>query len=362
MHRSICPGMIALCLALAACAPTAVIPPAEPMAQPAPEPPPAAAAPEPSVAIDLSGPKYLALLNELETQHGFNADALAQLFSRAKFLPDVPQKFAKPAEALPYDQYRPIFITPDNVEQGKAFLARHRELLTSIEQHFGVDGAVIAAILSVETKFGKRTDGGYLVFDALNTTFAGVPNREAFARKELIEFLLLCRDEGLDPLAVKGSYAGAMGTPQFIASSYRRFTVDYDGDGKRDLWGSYGDIFASVANYLKMNGWRPGAPTRLPVTVNGEASAARAALDQGLQGKITIQKLLETGVAWAGEPVHPLPIDDSQEVSLLAYPSTDGEKTVALFPNFRAIMTYNRAVNYALVVSDLADLLGRSES
>jgi membrane-bound lytic murein transglycosylase B len=240
------------------------------------------------------------------------------------------------------------------VTQGRAFLARHQELLQSIERQYGVDSAVIAAILSVETKFGKRTDGGYLVFDALNTTFAGVPNREAFARKELIEFLLLCREEGLDPLAIKGSYAGAMGTPQFIASSYRRFTVDHDGDGKRDLWGSDGDIFASVSNYLKMNGWQRGGPTRLPVTVNGEAPDVQALLAQGLEAKTTVKKLIENGVAWAGQPTA---VDGDLQVSLLAYPSPDGEKTAAIFPNFRAIMTYNRALNYALVVSDLAEQL-----
>ena len=350
MHWSSRLGIVALCLGAAACATTETIAPVEPVVEVAP-------LAEPLASIDLSGPKYAALLQELTAAHGFNAQELSQLFGQAKFLPDVPKKFAKPAEALPYNQYRPIFITPDNLAQGKIFLARHRELLQSIEQQYGVDSTVIAAILSVETKFGKRTDGGYLVFDALNTTFAGVPNRENFARKELIEFLLLCRDEQLDPLAIKGSYAGAMGTPQFISSSYRRFTVDHDQDGKRDLWGSYGDIFASVANYLKMNGWQPGGPTRLPVTVNGEAADVQALLAQGLQGKTTVKKLLQNGVAWAGQPTD---VDDDLQVSLLAYPSPDGDQTAAIFQNFRAIMTYNRAVNYALVVSDLAELLDAS--
>ncbi len=343
-------GIVALCLGAAACAPAATIAPIQPVVESTPAPEPA----EPLASIDLSGPKYAALFQELTTVHGFDTQALAQLFGQAKFLPDVPKKFAKPAEALPYNQYRPIFITPDKVEQGKVFLARHRELLQSIEQQYGVDSMVIAAILSVETKFGKRTDGGYLVFDALNTTFAGVPNRETFARKELIEFLLLSRDEGLDPLTIKGSYAGAMGTPQFIASSYRRFTVDHDQDGKRDLWGSDGDIFASVANYLKMNGWQQGGPTRLKVTVTEPSPAVQTLLEQGLQGKTTVEKLLENGVAWAGEPAV---VDGKQQVSLLTYPSPDGQQTAALFQNFRAIMTYNRAVNYALVVSDLAELL-----
>lgn len=347
-----------LLFGLAGCAPTVTVqPPALPVESTPPPEPESPAAASTGTAIDTSAPKYIALMNELQTKHGFAQPELERLFAQAKFLPDVPKKFAKPAELLPYNQYRPIFITPDNLTQGKAFLALHRELLESIEQQYGVDSAVIAAILSVETKFGKRTDGGYLVFDALNTTFAGVPNRETFARKELIEFLLLCRDEGLDPLAIKGSYAGAMGTPQFIASSYRRFTVDHNQDGKRDLWGSNADIFASVANYLKMNGWQQGGPTRLPVTVNGEAADVQALLAQGLQGKTTVKKLLQNGVAWAGQPTD---VDDDLQVSLLAYPSPDGDQTAAIFQNFRAIMTYNRAVNYALVVSDLAELLDAS--
>jgi membrane-bound lytic murein transglycosylase B len=338
-----------LALGLIGCAPAVIVtPPVEPTAEPP------AVAPAPPVTFNLTEPRYVGLLGELETKHGFNPQELARLFGQAKFLPDVPKKFAKPAELLPYDQYRPILVTPEVAEQGRAFLDRNRELMQKIEDQYGVDRAVIAAILGVETKFGRRPDGGYLVFDALNTTFAAVPNREAFARKELIEFLLLCREEQLDPLAVKGSYAGAMGNPQFIASSYRRYTVDFDGDGRRDLWQSEPDILASVANYLKVHGWRKGAPIRLPVTADGQAPSVRALLEQGLQGKTTVEKLLASGVAWAGEPAV---VDSTQEISLLAHASDDGEKTVVLFPNFRTILTYNRAVNYVLAVADLSELL-----
>ena len=340
MNRPSRAGLLSLLLCLASCAPAVTVtPPVEPTAP---------------ARFDLSEPKYAALFGELQAAHRFTAQELTQLFGQAKFLPEVPQRFAKPAELLPYNQYRTIFITPETIANGKNYMARNQALLQSVEQRYGVDAAVITAILGVETKFGKRTDGGYLVFDALNTAFTAVPQREAFARKELIEFLVLCREERFDPLAVKGSYAGAMGTPQFIASSYRAFAVDDDGDGQRNLWQSEPDILASVANYLARHGWQKGAPIRLPVSADGQQPTVRTLLEQGLQGKTTVEKLLGSGVAWAGEPTA---VDGKQEVSLLAYPSDDGEKTVALFPNFRTILTYNRAVNYALVVADLAEQL-----
>lgn len=314
-----------------------------------------------SIAIDPASPKYAALITELETQHGFAKPELERLFAQAKFLPDVPEKFAKPAELLPYNRYRQIFITPENIASSRAYLADNKALLRSVEEQYGVDAPVIAAILSVETKFGKRSDGGFLVFDALNSTFLGVPNREAFARKELIEFLLLCRDEQLDPLTVKGSYAGAMGTPQFIASSYRAYAVDFDHDGKRDLWGSEADILGSVANYLSRHGWQKGEPIRLPVTADGRGPMVQALLKQGVNRTTTVETLLGTGVAWAGTPP-PHPLDGSEEVSLLAYPTDDGEQTSAIFSNFKAILTYNHAINYALVVSELAALIAQPDA
>lgn len=314
---------------------------------------------EPSLALRLSEPRYVSLLGELHAKYGFSKSELKRLFSQAKFLPDVPEKFAKPAELMPYNQYRQIFITPENIANARDFLARNKALLQAVEQQYGVDATVIAAILSVETKFGKRSDGGLLVFDALNSTFTGVPSREAFARKELIEFLLLCREEKFDPLAVKGSYAGAMGAPQFIASSYRAYAVDFDHDGKRDLWQSEADILGSVANYLSLHGWQKGAPIRLPVTADGQKPEVKQLLAQGISTTAPLEHVLGSGVAWAGTAE---PIDGNPDVSLLVYPTDAGDQTAVVFPNFRAILSYNHAANYALVVAELAELLAAPDS
>jgi len=309
---------------------------------------------ETSLAPRLKEPRYVSLLGELHSQYGFSRSELKRLFAQAKFLPEVPEKFAKPAELMPYNQYRQIFITPENLANARDYLDRNKALLQSVEQQYGVDATVIAAILSVETKFGKRSDGGILVFDALNSTFAGVPNREAFARKELIEFLLLCREEKLDPLTVKGSYAGAMGAPQFIASSYRAFAVDFDHDGKRDLWRSEADILGSVANYLSLHGWQKGAPIRLPVTADEQKPEVKLLLAQGISTTAPLERVLGSGVAWAGTAET---IDGNPDVSLLVYPTDAGEQTAVVFPNFRAILSYNHAANYALVVAELQGLL-----
>jgi membrane-bound lytic murein transglycosylase B len=154
-------------------------------------------------------------------------------------------------------------------------------------------------------------------------------------------------------LDIKGSYAGAMGTPQFIPSSYRNFAVDHDGDGRRDLWQSDGDIAASVANFLVVHGWRTGEQIRLPVRVDAEEARVRALLDRGLDARVRLEELPDLGVRWS---VEPRPSEMEQEVSLLAYSWRNGRRTVAVLPNFRALLKYNRSVNYALVVAELSAL------
>ncbi len=310
---------------------------------------------KPSKPVSLNHPKYQSLLKELQLKHGFEKKELMTLFQQATFKPEIPEKFDKPAESRSYDEYRPLFIKPEIVERGHLYMDRHQQLFHEVKKAYGVEPEVIAAILGVETKFGQITHGGHLVFDALNSTFTGVPRRESFARKELIQFLILCREESLDPLGVKGSYAGAMGIPQFIPSSYRNFTVDFDKDGRRDLWSSEEDILASVANYLKIHGWKSGAPIKRSLNGNAQKTSIQRLLKEGLNAKTSVKELRRIGLGFEGETET---IDEGIKVSLLAYPSENGqEEKVVIFPNFKTILTYNHAVNYALVVSDLADLL-----
>jgi membrane-bound lytic murein transglycosylase B len=306
----------------------------------------------------LKEPKYIALLNELRQEHGFHKGDLEKLFRQAQLHPEILKRYEQPKERLPYHQYRQLFIKPEVITAGQQYLQQHRELFMAVEQVYGVDSSIIAAILGVETKFGSQPDAKLRVFDVLNTAFAVIPQRESFARKELIEFLRLCREEKLNPLSILGSYAGAMGVPQFIPSSYRHYAIDYDGDGKRDLWQSHGDIVASVANFLRQHGWEKGAPVRLPVAVDSNYSAVQELIGQGLGEKTTVASLMSRGVAFANETTGP---DKTQEVSLIAYPQENREHVVAIFANFRTLLRYNRSVNYALVVADMAEILA-SES
>lgn len=167
--------------------------------------------------------------------------------------------------------------------------------------------------------------------------------------------MLLCREEKWDPLDINGSYAGAMGLPQFVPSSYRRYAVDHDGDGPRDLWRSDADIAASVANFLSAHGWRAGEQIRLHVRVDAEQKRIRELLDQGLRARVRLKELPDLGGAWTADP---RPSELEQEVSLLAYSWESGQRVVAVFSNFRTLLRYNRSVNYVLVVADLAELYG----
>ena len=296
---------------------------------------------------------YRELLAELSAIHGFDKRELTWLFSRVRIQPTIAELYERPPERWSYDRYRRRVINGRIIALGRAYLRKHRSLFDSIEAEYGVDGAVIAAILGVESRFGRNT-GGFRVFDALNTLLATVPRREAFARDELVAFMLLCRDAGFEPLHIRGSYAGAMGAPQFVPSSYRRYAVDYDRDGRADLWRSTDDIVASVARYLQAHGWRLGAPIRVPVTADVDDHMVREWLDQGIKGDILVSTLLESGVAWAGDPV---PIETDANVSLLTYRWEGDDRPVAAFANFRALLHYNRSVNYVLAVTDLAEAL-----
>ncbi|MFZ5876108.1 MAG: lytic murein transglycosylase [Nitrospirota bacterium] len=309
----------------------------------------------PPGAPPLRTSRYRALLDELRREHGFQRAALDRLFRQARLRPEIVDLFDHPPERLPLERYYHRLVTPDLKRRGVHYLRARHGLFETIERTYGVDPAVITAILGVESGFGRRPDGGYRVFDALNTVFSSVRRREAFGRRELIQFLLLCREEKWDPLDINGSYAGAMGQPQFVPSSYRRYAVDHDGDNVRDLWRSDGDIAASVANFLDTHGWRAGEQIRLHVRVDPRHDRVRELLARGLKTRVRLNELPGLGGAWT---VDPRPSELEQEVSLLAYPWENSQRTVAVLPNFRTLLRYNRSVNYVMVVADLAELYG----
>ena len=302
----------------------------------------------------LGDPRYSSLLAELIERYNFTGSELKHLFANARLHPQIPAYFSAPPEALPYSIYRDRHITPRVISNGRRFLNRNRSVFDRTETTYEVDSRVIAAILGIETKFGRLFMRPFKVFDALNTIFTEIPRKEAFARRELIEFLLLCREEGFRPMEVEGSFAGAMGMPQFLPSSYRLYGVDFNGDGHRDLWKSPDDIIGSVAYYLRSHGWERTRPMKIPVSTPLRDPLARDLADQGLKGETTVGKLQALGVTLlSGSHI----LDPQENISLVYQKGGSKEKVEAVFPNFRVILKYNRSINYAMVVSDLTDAL-----
>lgn len=210
-----------------------------------------------SIFADYSNHKDSQLvIDELVTKHGFEKTYVVDILKNAEKRDEMLQSVAKPAEKTKtWDEYRAIFIKTKRVADGKKFIKENINALERAEKEFGVPKEIITAILGVETNYGDNK-GGYRVIDSLTTLGFDDPRRSKFFRRELIEFFLLTRENDLDILKTKGSYAGAMGYAQFISSSYRAYAIDYDGDESADLFNSVDDAIGSIANYLFIHGWK----------------------------------------------------------------------------------------------------------
>jgi membrane-bound lytic murein transglycosylase B len=271
---------------------------------------------------------------------------------------------SRPAEAKPWRDYRPIFITQARIDGGRSFLATHRAALAKAEAKYGVPAEVIVAILGVETSYGANT-GKYPVVDALYTLAFAYPRtnepakvarenqREAFFRDELGQLFALAQSERFDAPALQGSYAGAMGWGQFMPSSYRDYAVDGDGDGKRDLFGDLDDVFASVANYFaKKGGWQRGAPVMLRATRAAGAAEINA---ETVEPVHTVAELAARGYR-PGTAVAP-----DTKATVIKLDGADGPEYWMVFNNFQAITRYNTSRLYATAVFQLAEAIaGRS--
>lgn len=196
------------------------------------------------------------IIEELVNEHGFEKEYVLDVLSNAKKQQKIIDSISSPAEfTWTWDRYKKLFIEEKRISNGKKFIEENIDTLQRAEKVYGVPKEVIASILGVETRYGKIM-GSYRVIDSLATLSFEYPRREKFFRKELIEFFLLTRENNIDINMPKGSYAGAMGYGQFISSSYRAYSVDFDGDGSADLFNSVDDAIGSVANYLYVHGWK----------------------------------------------------------------------------------------------------------
>ena len=296
-------------------------------------------------------------VDEMVRKHGFAREQVVALMSDARYQQRIIDAMERPYEAKPWADYRPLFLTPERIARGVAFWRDNAALLARAQAAYAVPPQVIVAIIGVETNYGDRV-GDYRVLDALSTLGFSYPPRADFFRGELEEFLLLSRDERLDPGSAKGSYAGALGKPQFIPSSYRAYAVDFDTDGRRDLWGSNADVVGSIGHYLAQHGWQAGQPVAVAARLQrGRPTNVPIADKRPLSPGTTLVELASAGV----EPVadgNGDPIAGDTKATLLELDGAGTEYWLG-FANFYAITRYNHSNLYAMAVHQLGREIAR---
>ena len=309
----------------------------------------AASADEPpvSVNIDPSRPLVQAFIARMSAQYGFSTDELVQLLGQAQTQQGILDAMSRPAErALAWYEYRSRFLTEQRIADGAQFWSEHRELLDETANRYGVAPQYLVAILGIETSYG-RIMGRYRVLDALSTLAFDYPARSSYFSGELEQFLLLTHEEPVDALTAVGSYAGAMGAPQFMPGSLRRFAVDADGDGKRDLWSDWADILASVANYFRVHGWQPDGVVLTDVDIDQQHASGLDSRPLALTE--TVASLRSKGVQFRES------LPDDAPAMLIAADEPDQVRFRVGLNNFYVITRYNRSPLYAMAVHDLAN-------
>jgi membrane-bound lytic murein transglycosylase B len=288
-------------------------------------------------------PDVRAFVAEMAAEHGFDRAALARTLGQARYQRAIVAAMDRPLLEPPkWHAYARSFLAPERVAAGVKYWSAHPDDLARAEERYGVPAEIVVAILGIETYYGRNA-GNYRVLDALATLAFDYPRRAAFFRGELKQFLLLARELGMSPLAAKGSFAGAMGVPQFMPGSYRNYAVDFDGNGRPDLWQSPADIVGSVANYLARHDWQPGGPVLLPAAIAAETrDAALRKLDGGLSERRAADAWAADGVTIADPAAAPM--DD---------PVESASYWIAC-NNFYVLTRYNRSRLYAAAVHELA--------
>ncbi|MDH3429579.1 MAG: lytic murein transglycosylase B [Gammaproteobacteria bacterium] len=299
----------------------------------------------PSFAIDLNRPDVAAFIQTMADEHSYDVATLRGILEQAEIKPSIIDLISKPAEkTLTWAEYRPIFMTRKRVRAGAAFWRENRQVLECISADTGVPVEILVGIIGVETYFGRIT-GGHRVLDALATLTFSYPPRAKFFRGELEQFLLLVREEQMTATDAVGSYAGAMGRPQFMPSSYRAFAVDSTGDGKRDIWNDWADVAGSIANYFLAHGWKPGEEIATRATLGSSWSGPLP--KNKLRPEETVGSLSKKGVMFSTG----LPHDSASQ--LLTFAGADGAEHWVGFHNFFVITRYNHSAMYAMAVHQL---------
>jgi membrane-bound lytic murein transglycosylase B len=295
-------------------------------------------------------------IDELTTQHGFERQHIERWLSQARYSPAV-ERYMQPPIAFGqrnWLDYRARYLDEPRVQAGAAFVRNHQAAMDRAQREFGVPPEIIAAIIGIETHYGRIT-GNFRTLDALVTLSFDYLRRAEYYRQQLTEFFLLVREQKTDPLAIKGSFAGALGLPQFMPGSIRRHAVDFDGDGRVDLTNSAADAIGSVASFLVAHGWQRDTPIVFDAMAD---EAIVDALGRGINAAVTWSDALAAGV----EGDVSLPLD--AQVLVIDLPIVDGGEVERLYRvgtvNFSALLHYNRSYFYASAVVDLSRAIAQA--
>tara|TARA_B110000881_G_scaffold214077_2_gene225965 strand:+ start:1706 stop:2701 length:996 start_codon:yes stop_codon:yes gene_type:complete len=288
-------------------------------------------------------------INEMTTQYGFEADFVSEVIGNAETKQSIIDAMSRPAEKVkPWYEYRDIFITDQRINEGVDFWNLREETLQQASERTGVPMRMIAGIVGVETYYGRIT-GNYRVVDALSTLAFDYPPRAAFFRNELKEYFLLTREEQLSIEDTEGSYAGAMGPPQFIPSSYRAYAVDGDGDGRRDLLTNWDDILNSVGNYFKAHRWHKGEAVAMQATLPAGHPPLKSKNER--KANKTLGELRGMGLLFESD------LPDSTPANLIVLEGRAGPEYWIGLHNFYVITRYNHSVMYGLATYQLGEAL-----
>ena len=308
--------------------------------------------------IRFAYPGMEGFIKKMVRKHKFNERKLRIAFSKLKRRPDIIRTMNRPAEGLKWHRYRKIFITPSRINKGVRFWNRNAATLAKAEKQYGVPAKIIVAIIGVETFYGERT-GSIKFLEALSTLAFGYPRRAKYFRRELEQFLLMSKNQRFDPGSLRGSYAGAMGLPQFMPSSYRQYARDFSGDGRRDLFGSTKDAIGSVANYFKAHGWKTGQPVATPAKLTGKKYRNLPRPKSRLKPSYSMGQLAAYGVS----ALRPSSRYSSLgKISFIKLTQTRGATYWLGFKNFYVITRYNHSELYAMAVFKLANKVEKARS
>lgn len=287
-------------------------------------------------------------IEQMAAKYQFNPVELSSLFKQVEIKNEIIEKITSPAEALPWQKYRDLFLTEKRIDNGVKFWNENASTLTAVERQYGVPPEIIVAIIGVETSYGQRK-GNFRVIDALSTLAFAYPPRSNFFKAELEKFLILCRKETMNPLEPSGSYAGAMGMPQFMPSSYLAYAVDFDQDNHRDIWQNPGDTIASVANYFVKQGWQSGQIVAVKLQAKDERY--KKLLGKDLKPNLRLSTLQSNGIN-AKEK-----LSLTGKIKLLAFELDQGTELWGGLDNFYVITRYNHSPLYAMAVYQLSQAI-----